>query len=444
MRHWLSGKSLRARFYRELLVFGLIMMTVGGTGLLRVYFWGLEDATRLSYMDVARSVSEGEIPDDVLKHHWPENNPQVWRSLADVSPNILMMFPENAHRENVLMVQYQYPDRAVTGEPSEGFTFNVARGVPSRIHFFLRCLLDSGETYYVYHTISTSGFRERTRQETVTLIISLNCVLLLALMIWLARRLSGVVLKPVAALSEMAAGIDEQRPGQYFPITRETNEVGEVARTLQQSIERIQQLHERERQFLRQASHELRTPIAVISSALDVVYQRQRAGRSDFERPLKDLSRASNDMRSLVDALLWLDRADTAPPEKTPTLISAEIADVVADQRYLLESKGVEVSICVPPDEQIDVEQPYFRIVLNNLVRNAFEHSDKGNVVITWSDGVLEVRNVPSVSESAGFGIGVSVVEAIARKFLWDFSLRREATEVVACLKLSAGGDLRK
>ncbi len=430
------SRSIRLRFYRELLIFGLIVVVAGGIAMLRVYFWGLEDSTRLSYMDIARSVEEGEIPDDVLQNDWPENNPQVWRGFNALPDDVRTLFPKHFHRDNVLLVQYGYRDTGVAGEPSEGLTFNLLKGPPQHIHFFLPYLTSSGQTLYVYHAISTSGFREKTRQETVTLIIVINCAILLLLMLWLARRLSGVVLKPIAALSHMAEHINEADPRQEFEASRENNEIGDVARTLQHSMQRIQQYHERERQFLRQASHELRTPIAVIRSALDVVEQRRRAGNLDFERPLQDIERAENDMRSLVEALLWLARADTLQPEKVRIDVAQEVASVVDDNRHLLGNKAVVPSVQIAEHTQLVVEQPYFRMVINNLIRNAFEHADAGDIVITYQPSCLSVNNPIADANSTGFGIGITVIEAITEKLDWTFTLDTGQGRVQACLQL--------
>ena len=203
-------------------------------------------------------------------------------------------------------------------------------------------------------------------------------------------------------------------------------------------MQRIQQYHERERQFLRQASHELRTPIAVIRSALDVVDQRRRAGNLDFERPLLDIERAENDMRSLVEALLWLARADTVPPEKVRIDLVQEVASVLDDNRHLVADKAVCHSLQIAEGTQLRIEQPYFRIVMNNLIRNAFEHTDAGDVVITYQQSCLSVSNPIADADSTGFGIGVTVIEAIAEKLGWEFTLDISQGRIQACLKLPA------
>tara|TARA_R100000687_G_scaffold74715_2_gene65840 strand:+ start:1846 stop:3177 length:1332 start_codon:yes stop_codon:yes gene_type:complete len=425
-------RGIRRRFYLELLLLGLVMALVGGYGLLKVYFWGLEDATRLSYMDIAKSVEEEKIPGDVLKNNWPEDSPQVWRGLDSVPVSALAIFPLEYHKQNVLLVRYEYEHKILAAKPSYGFTFNLREGTPRGIHFFLSYPTSAAAPLYVYHFVATTGFREQTRQQVVTLIISMTCIVVIGIVLLLARRLSDIVLHPVAELAVMARHVDEQNPDKPFDVSLQDNEIGDVARALQQSVRSIQRFHEREKQFLRQASHELRTPIAVITSALDIVDQRRALGNVDVERPLSDIRRSATVMHDIVEALLWLARAETVLPEKTSTDVAEQIELLVEDHRYLLAGRKVSVNVIASDNAIVELEQPYFRIVLSNLIRNAFEHADSGTVELRVGRRDIEISN-PCVKPAQlaheahsvtadGFGIGLSLVGAISEKLGWQFS----------------------
>lgn len=444
----MGRRTIRKQFYRELLLFGLLMVLGGGYALLTVYFWGLEDATRLSYMDLASSVERGEVPDEVLTHYWPDANPQVWRGVDNIPANILALFPAPFHRPDELLVQYEYIGEEIRGEPSRGLSFNLLSGPPDRIHFFLEFPVVTGPKIYVYH-VTDAGVSEQTRQQAVFLIISINCVGMLLVVLLLARRLSGVVLKPVSDLSAMAAAVDDQKSALDFSVARQANEIGDVARTLQQSMQRLHDAHQREKQFLRQASHELRTPIAVISSSLDVLDQRRAAGNTDIERPIKAIERSAGDMRDIVEALLWLARSETNPPRKETTDLADQIGSLLEDHRYLLANKSVFVQSDNVAVVQIKIEQPYFRIVLSNLIRNAFEHTELGTIEITCSRQRFSIRNPLPVKDRAnnsgrsqlspGFGIGMTVIGAISDRLGWILSVTVQSGEVVITLDFQPG-----
>lgn len=429
-------RTIRKRFYRELLLFGLLMVLGGGYALITVYFWGLEDATRLSYMDLAESVEKGEIPGEVLANHWPESNPQAWRGVDTIPANILDLFPAQFHRTDELLVQYEYAGQAITGEPSYGLTFNVLSGPPDRIHFFLKYPSKSAQQIYIYH-VTAASISVQTRQQAVFLIVSINCVVVLLVVLLLARRLSGVVLKPVSDLSAMAAAVDDHQSARDFPVAQQPNEIGDVARTLQQSMQRLHEYHEREKQFLRQASHELRTPIAVISSSLDVLDQRRAAGNTDVDRPIMAIKRSAGDMRDIVEALLWLARSEAEPPQKSATNLAEQIASLLADHRYLLANKSVAVTSQNVEQAVIDIEQPYFQIVLSNLIRNAFEHTEQGSIEISCSGTRFVIKNPLAGARgengqlSTGFGIGMTVIEAISDKLGWTLSVANKGGDIV-------------
>lgn len=431
-------QTIRKRFYRELLLFGLLMVLGGGYGLITVYLWGLEDTTQLSYMDLADSVEKGMISDEELANHWPDSFSRVWRGVDNVPANVLDIFPARFHRAGELLVQYEYTGQAMTGEPSYGFTFNFFSGPPDRVHFFLQYPSASTRDIYVYHVLAAS-LSAQIRQKVVFLIVSINAVVVLLVVLLLARRLSGAVLKPVSDLAAMAAAVDEQQSVRDFPVAQQPNEIGDVARTLQQSMQRLHDYHERESQFLRQASHELRTPIAVISSSLDVLNQRRASGNTDINRPIADIKRSAGAMRDIVEALLWLARSETESPGKSATIPAQQIVSLLEDHRYLLANKPVTVTSQDAEEAVIDIEQPYFRIVLSNLIRNAFEHTEEGSIEIACTRRKFVIKNplqnAGSRDEkgqlSAGFGIGMTVIEAISEKLGWTLSVSAQCGDII-------------
>lgn len=476
-------RSIRFRFYRELLIFGVLLVVGGGFGLLTVYLWGVEDAARLTLLIEAELEAKNEFPDVYGPRTRGHQPGRVWMSLDEVPADVLEMFPPSSHRDDELLVQYSFDGEVRGDAPSRGFDMNLLSQSPDAIHLFMRYRLLNGEAAYVTHTSPTRGYRDMTRQDTVTLIILLNCVILVAVMLLFAKRLASVVVRPLSELSHMAANIDETSPDlpvtatrrrektekkarmlhylrrlyrwerqfwrDVIDLARQNDEVGDVARTLQRSMRRIHQFHQREKNFLRHASHELRTPIAVIASALDVLDQRRANGVTDLERPMADIRRAADDMRDTVEALLWLGRMERETASRTATDIGELIETVVADHAHLLQDRGIGVEREIAANAVLDIEQVYLRIVLSNLVRNAFEHADGGTVSIAYADRRFVISNERKHAAAqggdrdgdGGFGMGIPLIEAVAAKLGWTLEFHTAPGSVTAILHVRPDGE---
>ncbi len=427
-------RSIRRQLFTELLLLGAFLVVAGTVGLITVYLWGLEDSATYSYVELAESVARQDIPDEYLEDWASRGNPLVWKSLDRVPQNVLKLFPVEYHKENQLLVQYEYQGQTMSGPPDFGLTMKVTKGAPDKIYFFLKHQLANGEDVYLYHSNTTLGYSERTRQQTVTLLAVLNCAAIFLLVLLLAQRISKVALNPLKDLTVMANSVDTSNADHHYSVTEQDNEIGTVARTLQQSLNRIRSFHDREKQFLRQASHELRTPIAVISSALDVVEQRQRQGVSDVARPLLDIRRSTRDMKDTVQALLDLARSESDGSSGILRTDLGELAkEIVEDHQHLLESKAVTIEQDYTKAASVNVEKVYLRVVMSNLIRNAFEHAGIGTIFITCIGSSFLIRNPLDVPiseikeglEPARYGFGISIVEAIVEKCGWQLRIEK-------------------
>lgn len=432
----MKRQSIRYRFHRELLLFGLVLLLGGGSGVISAYFWGMEDATKLSFLiaaedaEAGRQLTGGERDGDRLR---------VWIGLDSVPAEVLALFPSASHVDDELLMRYVYDESESSGKLRQQFVPNLLTARPQRIHMFLRHPTADGRQIYLVHSASPADYYHQTRQRTLLWLIALTLLAALLLMVLLARRLAAVVLTPLAALTAMAAKVDEQAPGRHDDITDQRNEIGKVARVLQRSLSRIHDFHQREKRFLRSASHELRTPIAVISSALDVVDQRRANGLSDFGRPLADIRRAAEDMRELTEALLWLARAEGHGIGKSRVRVAPLLESLIDAHRPLLADECLQVRAEVSAEAELDIEQPFLKIILSNLLRNAFEHGGSGTVAIGYANRVFEIRNPADVAaqrSGEGFGLGMPIVEEVAQKLGWRLSVDAADSTVLARLCL--------
>ena len=253
---------------------------------------------------------------------------------------------------------------------------------------------------------------------------------------------------PVSQLAKVVADID---PGQLSAEDHkriESNrfgddEVGVLARTIERTLERISAFVERERYFTGSASHELRTPITVIMGALELLEDSDLAAS---DRKVVDrVKRATLEMNATVEMFLCLARESESGLYNEQFLVMPLVTQAVDQQRHLLNGKSVDLDIDGLAKPSICGHPQAFSIAVNNLVRNAFEHTLNGQASITIRirEQELFVTNqmcsdidgghTPSESPQ-GYGLGLGIVQRLCERNGWSFSLHAEEARVVARL----------
>ena len=109
------------------------------------------------------------------------------------------------------------------------------------------------------------------------------------------------------------------------------------------------------------------------------------------------------------------------------TGVKVTVSNLVEDNQYLLQSKKVEVLLKLAPSH-IKVFETPCRLVLNNLIRNAFQYTAEGEVNIECLEGFVIVENV-NKSEGTldysgadyGYGLGLRLVDKIVKKMAWQY-----------------------
>lgn len=239
---------------------------------------------------------------------------------------------------------------------------------------------------------------------------------------WLADRAAA----PLNRLARQVAGAGAipRISAAGFP----GNEVGLLAQTLEQAFDRIRAFVDRESRFTRDASHELRTPVAVIRSAVELI-EVQRDLSPSVAKPLGRISDAARQMEQTIDVLLALAREENArpAPERLHLLPLVEAAVLRASE--LFSGDQHEVSIDIPESRTICVNPTAATIILDNLIGNAFRHARGGRLFIHGdsadlvigdtgpglSHGVTETLYSPFAKGEAsdGHGLGLSIVRSL-------------------------------
>ena len=210
--------------------------------------------------------------------------------------------------------------------------------------------------------------------------------------------LSGKTIQPIKQISDTAGKINAVNLSKRIETAGMDDEVRELATILNSMLERLEASFKQQSQFTSDASHELRTPIAVLMSHCELALSRTRSP-AEYQQTINTCQKASVRMKTLVEDLLTLARADAGKLviERTQVDLQAIARETIA----LLEPLAVEREIAIAfagssAPCQGDARQ--LSQIIANLLSNAIHYNKRGGkVMVTTSlDGgqaVVEVRD---------------------------------------------------
>lgn len=262
-------------------------------------------------------------------------------------------------------------------------------------------------------TSDLSGFaRERAREIRLSVAVGIVALLAAALSTFvLLRRL----LRKVGRITTTAQVIGSGHLGQRLGSQGSSDEVGELARTFDAMLDRLQAMMNAQRRLLSDVSHQLRTPLTAARGHLEVLGRGRMDDPQEVRETLDIVIDQIDHTRSVVERLLMLGRAlepdflDPHPSELRVLLSEVHDAVKVLAPRNFPEPRS--------PDLVVEVDVEKLRGALMNLVDNAVRATRDGDTValVAWADYDHDVLRI-SVEDS-GPGIPPEEREAVVERF---------------------------
>ena len=265
---------------------------------------------------------------------------------------------------------------------------------------------------------------------------------------WMTYRSSHRAISPVIWLANQVQQWDPKRPdatalnAENLPVDVQ-GETLVLASSLHKFASRIDAFVQRERNFTRDASHELRTPITVIRMAGDLLLNDESLPPHAL-RTVRRIQSSVGDMESLVEAFLIMARdGDVGLPDED-FVVNEIIHDEVDNARALLGNKPVELKIEERAAFGLRAPPRVFSVLFGNLLRNACNYTDVGSVTVRVQPGriVIEDTGVGMSPEDlarsfdafhrggdqrqGGHGIGLNIVRRLSERFGWPVNLESE------------------
>ncbi|WP_087017872.1 sensor histidine kinase [Thaumasiovibrio subtropicus] len=250
-----------------------------------------------------------------------------------------------------------------------------------------------------------------------------GCVLVYSL--YFIRSISA----PLASIEKKIPYMAPDQPD--FEVESQFRETREIEKTLLKSKTDISRYFQREQDFGRFASHELRTPITVVKGSAELLE------RLSIDHPLANkaigrIHAASEEMSLLTDAFLLLGKAEIEDQFWSEIDIAAELQRVIQTLLPLYPSRACLIDTATSRQPQL-APRSFVVIVLNNLVKNALAYSDD-DLKVTLTLEHLIIENNYSETDTAGYGCGLVIVERICERLDWSFEVTKLDSRYQACV----------
>ncbi len=387
------------------------LMVLGFSALTANYFEkGLDGGIRITMHDIGRYTDVQSLgPETVLGF-------QVAHKWEDVQPEVRNVFSQPAkHLDFIKRIERD----SWISEPKRAF-------------FLLRYDHHSGDVIYISRIINDSEVAELSKQinkgelphecqilgyAAIGLGVFAVCMLLVMQM----------VAKPIERLAKWAKTLT---PCQlHYPLPDfHYNELNRLATIVKNSLSSVEDSLRREHKFLAHASHELRTPIAVVRSNTELMAKLlDKPNSHDKQKEvLERILRAGVTMTDLCETLLWLNRGQETELPESEIALGDLVKQISHELNYLIKDKAVTVEIKVTSDK-FTLPVTLCRIVLSNLIRNAYQHTMSGKVTIEQVGSKVSIVNydesLGATQDQLGFGLGLELTHRIIRHYNWKFNI---------------------
>ena len=259
---------------------------------------------------------------------------------------------------------------------------------------------------------------------------------------WSSKR----VMKPVTDLADRLDTLSEEsKPGRLSEHFAD-DEVGQLAAALDSYADRLHHLVERDREFNADVSHELRSPLTVITGATELLLAQPELEPKVRTRLLR-IARAARQSADITTALLHLVRAEQGiDKDSTAHNVGKIVGEVVHLYEPLVGSKPLELKVKEEDRVSVIAPESVVAVTVGNLIGNAMRYTSEGEVAITIGNGRVTVDDTgPGIPEEElehvferhyrgqnitgkGAGLGLAIVKRLCELYGWSIQFsNREA-----------------
>jgi heavy metal sensor kinase len=283
------------------------------------------------------------------------------------------------------------------------------------LRVLVRPLSARGRAYELVVLQSLHAQRELMEDIRDTFLWAIPIALLLSALggYFLARK----SLAPIASMASQARGMGAANLHQRLSVSNERDELGQLAQTFNQLLERLENSFLQQRRFMADASHELRTPVAILRGEAEVALSRAERSPAEYRETLAILREESQRLAHIIEDLFTLARADAGqyPLTLTQVYLDEVAAEALVRARSLAASKRINLTSAIEPNLPLLGDESLLGRMLLNLLDNAIKYSPP-DATVTLACSRSGDKYVVSVSDN-GPGIPKELQPRIFERF---------------------------
>lgn len=228
------------------------------------------------------------------------------------------------------------------------------------------------------------------------------------------RYLAGKSIEPIQSIISKTNQITQSNLNERVPVAEPNDEIGQLTRSINELLQRLESSLNREKQFTSDASHELRTPLSVLRGTLEVLIRKPRTSEEYIEK-IKTSLASIDRMSATIDQLLALARE-----EKGKNLIKEELElitflEEIVDQTAAEQARKITFQSQSGIPIYVKVNEKSLQMILSNLIQNAIKYSKPESEVLVKT-GIENKSPYISICDE-GAGISAAHLEKIFDPF---------------------------
>jgi two-component system OmpR family sensor kinase len=230
---------------------------------------------------------------------------------------------------------------------------------------------------------------------------------------FLARR----SLSPVVEMSTQAGRIGADNLHERLPVRNTQDELGHLAGSFNNLLDRLDHSFEQQRRFMADASHELRTPVAILCGEADVTLSQPSRSSEDYRASLDILRAEAKRLKRIVEDLFTLARADAGqhPLTLSNFYLDELITECSRSMKTLAAAKQITLTCNASKELPIEADEALLRRMIVNLLDNAIKYTSPGGRVSASCDAE-DSQYVMTFSDT-GQGIPLDLQPRIFERF---------------------------
>lgn len=287
-------------------------------------------------------------------------------------------------------------------------------------------------------TIGVSQQESYNVLHNLLIVLILTYCVILSILYFIMSFVASKAIAPIHQLVDSASQIDYTNINSRLPLPENQDEIHQLATTINQLLNRLENSFYQQKQFTSDASHEMQTPLAAIKGIIEVLLRKPRTAEH-YEVKMQEVLHQTNRLSQLHNQLLQLARLESSVliANKEPVILYTAIGKSIKNNESLLTKNTIHIHNNIPQEAIVSADILLLEMILDNLISNAVKYNKTdGNIYISYNssdqilcvedDGIgIEADKLPLLfnrfyrvddsrnSQIPGNGIGLSIVKRL-------------------------------